>query len=71
MGFLSGIEDKVLSVSEPLVMESAAGYYIGQTCTVEYTRSDLTTFTGQEPYDRLSGYFSERAVAELYLSEAF
>lgn len=64
-------EDKILSVSEPKVMQSAAGYYIGQSCTVEYYWNDGTTSIAQEPYDRLSGYFAEKSLAEVYLTEAF
>lgn len=64
-------EDKILSVSEPKVMQSAAVYYIGQSCTVEYYWNDGTTSIGQEPYDRFSEYFADKAVAEMYLTEAF
>ena len=64
-------DDKILSVSEPKVMQSAAGYYIGQSCEVEYYWTDGTTSVGQEPYDRLSGYFADKALAEMYLTEAF
>jgi hypothetical protein len=64
-------DDKILSVSEPKVMQSAAGYYIGLDCEVEYYWSDGTTSIGKEPYDRLSGYFAEKALAEAYLLEVY
>lgn len=62
-------DDKILSVSEPKVMQSAAGYYVGQSCEVEYYWTDGTTSVGTEPYDRLSGYFATPQQAELYLME--
>tara|TARA_B100001093_G_C26532883_1_gene886754 strand:+ start:493 stop:690 length:198 start_codon:yes stop_codon:yes gene_type:complete len=63
------MSDEILSVSEPKVMQSAAGYYVGQSCEVKYTWEDGETHVQSEPYDRLSGYFSTAEIANLYLME--
>ena len=46
-----------MKISEPQVLKSNAGYYIGRTCHDEEIGMDL-------PYERLSDYFSKRADAE-------
>ena len=38
-----------MEVSEPIVMASAAGWYVGKICKGEY---------GIEPYDRYTEYFA-------------
>jgi len=61
-------EDKILSVSEPKVMESAAGFYVGQSCETELLWENGTTDIITEPYDRLSGYFATAEEAGAYLA---
>jgi hypothetical protein len=51
-------DDKILSVSEPKVMESAAGFYVGQSCETELLWENGTTDVITEPYDRLSAYLA-------------
>ena len=63
------MSDEIISVSEPKVMKSGAGYYVGRDCQVKYTWEDGKTFVGTEPYDRDSGYFSTAEIANLYLME--
>ena len=41
--------DTTMEVSEPIVMASAAGWYVGKICKGEY---------GIEPYDRYTEYFA-------------
>jgi len=58
MKLLKEVEDMVfknlnvygeeMEVSEPIVMASAAGWYVGAVCKGEY---------GIEPFDRYTGYF--------------
>jgi len=40
---------ETMEVSEPIVMASAAGWYVGKVCKAEY---------GIEPYDRFTEYFA-------------
>ena len=40
---------ETMDVSEPIVMASAAGWYVGKICKGEY---------GIEPYDRYTEYFA-------------
>ncbi len=40
---------ETMEVSEPIVMASAAGWYVGKICKGEY---------GIEPYDRYTEYFA-------------
>ena len=61
-------EDTILSVSEPKVMESAAGFYVGQSCETELLWENGTTDVITEPYDRLSGYFATAEEAGAYLA---
>ena len=61
-------EDTVLSVSEPKVMESAAGFYVGQSCETELKWENGTTDIIVEPYDRLSGYFATAEEAGAFLA---
>ena len=63
--------EEILSMSGPKVMQSAAGYYVGESCVTKYTYEDGQTMTIEEPWDRYSGYFAEKELAELYLLEAF
>lgn len=64
------MKDKLLSVSEPKVMQSAAGFYIGKDCKVEYTWDDGETMIATEPYTRLSGYFGTPEQAKEALEAA-
>lgn len=48
-------------VSELLILESAAGYYIGRV--YKYSDDDF------EPYSRDSNYFQDRDIAEMALIE--
>jgi hypothetical protein len=45
-------------LSGPLVMRSAAGWYVGELCLDD----DLPNFP--QPYDRYTGYFATEAEAE-------
>ena len=45
-------------LSGPLVMRSAAGWYVGELCLAD----DLPNFP--QPYDRYTGYFATEAEAE-------
>lgn len=55
--------DKILTVSRPKVMQSAAGYYVGCSCEVKYDDGSIH----EEPYCRDSGYFETKEKASLYL----
>ena len=48
-----------IEVSEPIVMASAAGWYVGKICKGEY---------GIEPYDRFTEYFATPEEAEVVLT---
>lgn len=52
-------------ISEYKVMQSAAGYYVGRTCT----EPDYPYI--QMPYDRATGYFATKEEAEYVLREHF
>ena len=53
----------VVEVSEPIVMASAAGWYVGAVCKGEY---------GIEPFDRYSEYHETSELAQKILaSELF
>ena len=53
-------EEKILEVSAPKVMQSAAGFYIGSDCLCEVYKDDGSVdYTYRCPYDRYSGYMSE------------
>lgn len=58
------MDDKLLSVSEPKVMQSAAGFYIGKDCQVEYTWEDGETMVATEPYTRMTTYYSSAVEAK-------
>ena len=45
-------EDKVLEISTPKVMQSAAGFYVGASCQTELTYDDGEKQIITEPYDR-------------------
>lgn len=47
------------TISEPVVMSSAAGYYIGCYCTEDFFGKEV-----KMPYDRYSGYFETKEEAE-------
>lgn len=50
-------------ISEPKVMRSAAGYYVGRSCTDDEC-------PGLEiPYDRLSGYFPTHEMTAAFMKE--
>ena len=51
-------------------MQSAAGFYIGKDCKVEYTWDDGETMISTEPYTRLSGYFGTPEQAKEALEAA-
>ena len=48
-----------MEVSEPIVMASAAGWYVGKVCKAEY---------GIEPYDRFTEYFATPEEANVVLT---
>ena len=50
-------------ISEPQVMKSAAGWYVGAACITD----DEPGFW--QPYDRYSGYYATAAEAEAQLRE--
>jgi hypothetical protein len=50
------------TVSKPMVMKSAAGFYVGQVCVEDGDPVDWI-----QPYDRMSDYFATPEVAESYL----
>jgi hypothetical protein len=50
-----------MNISEPKVMQSAAGYYVGASCITE----DWPDFP--QPYDRYTGYYATAAEAEAVL----
>jgi len=49
---------ETMEVSEPIVMASAAGWYVGKICKGEY---------GIEPYDRFTDYFATPEEAQVVL----
>lgn len=52
-------------VSEPKVLQSAAGFYVGHT----YANYDEDgKFLYSEPYDRVSGYFPTKEDAQALLN---
>ena len=53
-------DGKDLDVSEPVVMSSAAGWYVGSFCVGEYCT---------EPYDRYSDYYATPEEASKQLPE--
>lgn len=50
-------------VSNLMVLESAAGFYIGR---VYYNSNNINDY---EPYDRVSSYMASREIAETALAE--
>jgi len=58
------VSDEILSMSGPKVMQSAAGFYIGETCVCKYTYEDGTTHTMEEPWDRYTSYYATAEEAE-------
>lgn len=54
---------EVLFVSYFMVMQSAAGYYIGQYCYEDMGDGEWLL----QPYDRDTGYYKTREQAELML----
>jgi hypothetical protein len=55
--------EKILEISNPMVLRSAAGYYIGELCLTEHTFSDGKVSTFWLPYDRMSGYYATKFLA--------
>ena len=53
-----------LKISKYKVMKSAAGYYVGRTCTE-------ATCTIPMPYDRATEYFQTKEEAEYVYRECF
>ena len=53
------MNEEVISIGEPQVMSTPAGFYIGANCTVKYTWEDGSTWEGQEPWARYTDYMSE------------
>ncbi len=51
--------DTTMEVSEPIVMASAAGWYVGKICKGEYCI---------EPYDRYTEYFATPEEANVVLT---
>jgi hypothetical protein len=63
------MREQVISISNPKVMQSAAGYYIGTTCDTKMIYDNgMYDIMANAPYDRESNYFPTEAEAELYLS---
>ena len=57
-------KEEILSMSGPKVMNTPAGYYIGETCVVKYFEEDGSSYTIEEPYDRYTGYFGTKEAAQ-------
>ena len=57
-------EDKILEISEPKVMQSAAGFYIGRSCETEITYQNGDKQIITEPYDRWGGYYPTAEAAQ-------
>jgi hypothetical protein len=56
---------ETMEVSEPIVMASAAGWYVGKVC-----KTDLFNDGSQfivEPYDRFTDYFATSEAAQVVL----
>ena len=64
-------QDKVLEISKPQVMQSAAGFYIGASCQTELTWDNGDKQIITEPYDRYSGYYATEAEAKYVLEVDF
>ena len=64
-------QDKVLEISKPQVMQSAAGFYIGASCQTELTYDNGDKQIITEPYDRYSGYYATEAEAKYVLEVDF
>ena len=64
-------QDKILEISKPQVMQSAAGFYIGASCQTELTYDDGEKQIITEPYDRYSGYYATEAEAKYVLEVDF
>ena len=58
MGIFKESSEEILSMSGPKVMQSAAGFYIGETCVTKYTYEDGETMTIEEPWDRYTSYYA-------------
>jgi len=52
--------DSYLVISKPKVMESGAGFYIGES----YLEYPLDEYSWEGPYSRLSGYYATKEEAE-------
>ena len=63
--------DKVLKVSGPKVMQSAAGFYVGSDCLTELTYDDGDKQIITEPYDRYTGYYATKKEATYVLEVDF
>lgn len=64
-------QDKILEISKPQVMQSAAGFYIGASCQTELTYDNGEKQIITEPYDRYSGYYATEAEAKYVLEVDF
>ena len=57
-----GVLEDVVSISEPIAMASAAGWYVGRICKVDYGIYSYETDDPEqiqlEPFDRMTDYFS-------------
>ena len=58
MSIFKETSEEILSMSGPKVMQSAAGFYIGETCVTKYTYEDGESMTIEEPWDRYTPYFA-------------
>lgn len=63
--------DKVLKVSEPKVMQSAAGFYVGSECLTELTYANGDKQIITEPYNRYTGYYATKKEATELLEMDF
>ena len=57
-----GVLEDIVSISEPIAMASAAGWYVGRICKVDYGIYSYETDDPEqiqlEPFDRMTDYFS-------------
>tara|TARA_B100001057_G_scaffold500814_1_gene618037 strand:- start:212 stop:430 length:219 start_codon:yes stop_codon:yes gene_type:complete len=64
MSIFKESSEEILSMSGPKVMQSAAGFYIGESCVTKYTYEDGESMTIEEPWDRYTEYFATKEAAE-------
>ena len=58
-----------LVISAPMVMESGAGFYIGESYIEYEYDSNGNVHSHEGPYDRLSSYYATKEEAEKDLKE--